>query len=392
MDKNVARIDPDLSSWAHLPPMQNGRVNSAFFKRLQETYKDRTGYNLVLSDPNGSIQMGLPDCDKFPCMQSCRECRESIVMEALRTQKVCIDTCHEGYTIWGLPFASNGKVVGGLIVIGGDSGNFLDEESFRNACAELYSLMSEHGILPKHLAECPSDLSDVHRFLHRGEFDKVFRAVSEHKQAFLHRLQTADHAEANVHLERIRDSLRSSANLPMDLVCGLVGDLIFDAKRQCIQSGMDTYACTAEAGALIEQVASISDMEGIDAVLNAFQQRFTALASHKTKDQDDLVVEKATTFMEEHIRESLTRETVSKAVGISPSHFSRLIRDKKGRTFTDLLNQYRIEHAAKLLVRSSYTLAHIASESGFCDQSYFSKVFRKYKNMSPAEYRDSHSG
>jgi len=81
---------------------------------------------------------------------------------------------------------------------------------------------------------------------------------------------------------------------------------------------------------------------------------------------------------------------VAKAVGISPSHFSRLIRDKKGRTFTDLLNQYRIERACVLLVRSSNTLADIANETGFCDQSYFSKVFRRYKDMSPARYRETH--
>lgn len=390
MDKNVARIDLGSSSSAYPPPMQNGRVNSAFFKRIQELYRSRTGYNLVLSDPNGSIQMGLPDCDKFPCMQSCRECREGIVLEALRTQKVCIDTCHEGYTIWGLPFANNGTVVGGLIVIGGDSGAVHDEAGFRSACGELYSIMEEQGILPKDLQSVAVDGSEVHRFIHRRKFDDVLKQVNDLKQDFLSRLQTADYKEADYHFQKIRECLRDSADLPMDVVCGIVGDLVFDARRECIQSGMDAYACTSEAGALIEQLGSVAGMQDIDNVLNAFQQRFSSLSSQKIKDQDDLVVEKATTFMEEHVREQLTRETVARAVGISPSHFSRLIRDKKGRTFTDLLNQYRIEHAAKMLVRSSNTLAHIASDSGFCDQSYFSKVFRKYKGMSPAQYREKH--
>ena len=67
--------------------MINGQPNPAFFKRLQSEYVSKTGYNLVLSDLNGSIQMGLPDCDKFPCMMSCRECRERIFSESLRTGK-----------------------------------------------------------------------------------------------------------------------------------------------------------------------------------------------------------------------------------------------------------------------------------------------------------------
>ena len=95
------------------PVMLNGTFNPAFFRHLQHAYESKTGYNLVLSDTNGSIQMGLPNCDKFPCMRSCRECREQIVSEALRTGQVCVDACHQGYIIWGLPFAIKGKTVGG---------------------------------------------------------------------------------------------------------------------------------------------------------------------------------------------------------------------------------------------------------------------------------------
>ena len=347
--------------------MDNGRVNPAFFKRLQETYLARTGYNLVLSDPNGSIQMGLPDCDKFPCMQSCRQCREEVVQEALRTQKVCIDTCNEGYTIWGLPIARNGNVVGGLIVIGGVSPFVKEDESFRRACEELHSLMRQHDILPENLQFGSHDSGELHRFIHRDSFERLQKQLNGHKQEFFSRLQTADHGDADALFQQIRNCFRDSEGLPLDVVCGLVGDIVFDAKRQFIQSGLDSYACTSEAGALIEQLANVDDVKGVDDVLDAFHRRFKALSSQKAKDQDDLIIEKATTYMEEHVREPLTRETVARAVGISPSHFSRLIRDKKGRTFTDLLNQYRIECAAKLLIRSSYTLAHIASDSGFAN-------------------------
>ena len=41
-------------------------------------------------------------------------------------------------------------------------------------------------------------------------------------------------------------------------------------------------------------------------------------------------------------------------------------------------------------VANQIALAEIASETGFCDQSYFSKVFRRYKDHSPAKYRELH--
>ncbi len=390
MRNSVARIDLHFTSSRKLPPMQNGIVNPAFFKLLQATYQEKTGYNLVLSDPNGSIQMGFPDCDKFPCMKSCRQCREHIVAEALRTGKVCIDACHEGYTIWGLPFANNGKIMGGLIVIGGEHRSSHDDHRFKSACVELYKLMDSHDLLPETHKFNEIDLNDIHRFVYRKSYDDLNESVNLLQKSFLSHLQTADFEEAKADFMEIKKAFESIDDLPMDIVLGLVGEMIYDARKQFIQAGMDSYACTAEAGALIDRVSSVNDMDGVGRILDTFLERFFLLSAKRPKDQDDMVIERATTFLEENLRDNLTREQVAKAVGISPSHFSRLIREKKGRTFTDLLNQYRIEHASTMLVRSSFTLARIADETGFCDQSYFSKVFRRYKDMSPAQYRDLH--
>ncbi len=371
--------------------MLNGTFNPAFFRELQETYENRTGYSLVLSDINGSIQMGLPDCEKFPCLHSCRDCREQIVMESLRTGKVCIDTCHEGYILWGLPFAVEGKTVGGLVVIGGEQQvQVSDREKFQEACAELYRLMQEHKILPDLKGPDSPDFSNVHRFLYRNSFQRLHQNLELHGKAFIASLQTAEFDQAEEHFTEIKAAFSECPFLPLDLLRGVLGDLVYKAKRQSIEAGLDSYTCLSEAGFIVDQVAKVREHQDIFPILELLKERLLKMARLKPKDPDDLLIEKATTYLEEHIREEMTRESVARAVGISPSHFSRLIREKKGRTFTDLLNQYRIERACKFLVRSSKTLAEIANETGFCDQSYFSKVFRRYKAMSPAKYREEH--
>ena len=371
-------------------PMPNGFLKASFFQNLQELYHDRTGYNLVLSDANGSIQMGLPDCIKFPCMQSCRECRERIVSEALRTGQVCVDSCHDGYILWGLPYAVNGLVQGGLIVIGGEQ-DLKDRSRFERACRELQVLMEEFSLLPEWVSNKHRNGSATpHRYIFRKAFNGLNKALDAHVRPFVAALQTAEFTSADKHFDQIRQAFRDGAELPMDVMRGLVGDLISRARGQFIDAGMDAYACSAEAGLVLERVSAARDASEIETILEQFLERFVFLSHQRTKDPDDLLIEKATTYLEQHIHEELTRESVARAVGISPSHFSRLIREKKGRTFTDLLNQYRIERACTLLVRSSQTLAQIASETGFCDQSYFSKVFRRYKEMTPARYRETH--
>jgi AraC family transcriptional regulator len=92
-------------------------------------------------------------------------------------------------------------------------------------------------------------------------------------------------------------------------------------------------------------------------------------------------------FMRAHLRDELSRETVATHAGLSVSHFSHLLRQKVGRSFSDLLRQYRVDRAGELLRRGSLELAQVAVECGFCDQSHFTRVFRRYTGASPRQYR-----
>lgn len=367
-----------------------GELNRvADWNELQAEYRERTGYSLVVADANGAIRMGVPDCDRFPCAKSCRECREDIIREALRTGRVCVDACHQGYCLWGLPIQRAGRLVGGVIVIGGEMAIKKERGLFEAACVELYQLMEERGLLPVS-EERPPLPEGLCRFVQRQAFEVAERAMEEHGRMMVQAMKTAEFGEARAAYDRMRISLEGIPELPMDVVRGLVTDLIFRARHEFATAGVDAYACFAEAGALAKGLAEAGTIPAIDALMRRFLERFEFLLSQGQKDPDDLLVERATTYLEEHLREDLDRDGVAKAVGISPSHFSRLLRERKGRTFTDLLGQYRIERACGLLVRTSKTLAEIAGEAGFCDQSYFSKVFRRYKGETPARYRAAH--
>jgi len=85
--------------------------------------------------------------------------------------------------------------------------------------------------------------------------------------------------------------------------------------------------------------------------------------------------------------ERLSRDQVARNAGLSPSHFSHLIKEKMGRSFIEILGQQRVDQACELLRRTTKSLAAIAAESGFADQSYFSKIFFKHTGKRPRDYR-----
>jgi AraC-like DNA-binding protein len=73
--------------------------------------------------------------------------------------------------------------------------------------------------------------------------------------------------------------------------------------------------------------------------------------------------------------------------GMSETHFMSSFKHVTGVSFMKYLNQYRIQRAQEMLVRTDRTIADISLDTGYCDQSYFSAVFRKLAGTTPAAYR-----
>ncbi len=83
-------------------------------------------------------------------------------------------------------------------------------------------------------------------------------------------------------------------------------------------------------------------------------------------------------YINEHYEdESLNRETVSAAVGLTPSYFGREFKKETGIHFSEYLMNFRIEKAKSLLLNSRKSVSEITFEVGFNSQSYFGYVFRK---------------
>jgi len=92
-------------------------------------------------------------------------------------------------------------------------------------------------------------------------------------------------------------------------------------------------------------------------------------------------------LLNDRFTEPLQIDELSAAVGVHPVHFVRAFRQHAGCTPGEYVRRRRIERAATLLAGSDEPIASVAALAGFADQSHFSKLFRRYRRMSPAEYR-----
>jgi AraC family transcriptional regulator len=92
-------------------------------------------------------------------------------------------------------------------------------------------------------------------------------------------------------------------------------------------------------------------------------------------------------YIRDHSSEDLTLEVLAQQAGFSPFHFARLFRQTTGETPHQCVRRERLAHAQHLLRSTSMSLAQVAVEAGFSDQSYFSRVFKQALRVTPAAYR-----
>lgn len=103
-------------------------------------------------------------------------------------------------------------------------------------------------------------------------------------------------------------------------------------------------------------------------------------------------IEKVFEYMNTSYSKQITLAEVSKIASMPEVSFSRFIKKRTGNTFIDSLNEIRLGHATRMLIDSTQTVAEIAYKCGFNNISNFNRIFKKKKNCTPKEFRDSFSG
>jgi len=77
--------------------------------------------------------------------------------------------------------------------------------------------------------------------------------------------------------------------------------------------------------------------------------------------------------------------------GYNSEYLTTMIKKATGKTLTDHITESRIERAKELLRITSKTVREIAYESGFLDEKYFMRVFKKQLDVTPTAFRNTYA-
>lgn len=113
---------------------------------------------------------------------------------------------------------------------------------------------------------------------------------------------------------------------------------------------------------------------------------------HSFSPQQELRINTICRYIMNHFSDPLTVEKVATVSGMSTSNFCKFFKKATGKTFSDYVNEIRIQEACILLRETERKISTIASDCGFETLSYFNRVFLTKKKCRPMAYRKDFLG
>ena len=146
-----------------------------------------------------------------------------------------------------------------------------------------------------------------------------------------------------------------------------------------------------------EDIAAIEDVPGViianTEILEApaFTERLVSIlaGSGILPPLTGSLVKHAIAFLNRRLSKPISRWQIAESVNISEDYLTRIFRREMGLSPWDYLTRCRVGVASDLLRRTGAPLSEIAQASGFQDQAYFNRVFRRIKGCTPGHYRQS---
>jgi AraC-like DNA-binding protein len=149
---------------------------------------------------------------------------------------------------------------------------------------------------------------------------------------------------------------------------------------------------------LVSKIIDLTEAKGVDrilkliSILDVLSNKQTKLIAPNTfhnvvSKKSEMRINKVCLFIQNNFQNKIYLKEVADIIYLTESNFCQFFKKATGKTYSDYLNEIRINEACRLLVQSEKTISQISYECGFETLSYFNRVFLKKKSITPSKYK-----
>lgn len=99
-------------------------------------------------------------------------------------------------------------------------------------------------------------------------------------------------------------------------------------------------------------------------------------------------IDRVMQYIRQHYNEDISLNTIAEKLYLNPGYVSRMLKEKTGKNYTDIVAGIRIERAVWLLENTNMYVYEIAEQVGYQNLKYFYRIFNKITGKAPNDYRE----
>ena len=183
------------------------------------------------------------------------------------------------------------------------------------------------------------------------------------------------------------DTLRSHDMLAVNLLKRMLMDILglFSATAQRLRGNIEDVLVNGE-NYHYRTLLAMNSLRMIERWFDDFARAFvhTFFIRHKSQSSD--ILHSVFAYIDGNIAQPIQLSAVAKHIGISENYLSSYFKKEMGENFVTYVNIRKVEKAKELL-RANCLVYQVSESLGFENNTYFTKVFKKYAGMSPDAYR-----
>jgi AraC-like DNA-binding protein len=394
-------------------------------------YRTATGLPLVLVDREGKERWRMGSCavctrlaGARKTLPVCQAHRRTAVAEAFRWGEPYISLCPFGLVTFAVPLTQGSGLTGGLVSgfcifpqmetgmreemlarisrlgmeapLGPRSRlhyRIVTSEALRRAAFLLFNLASAYGLSDaEQIAESQQrsrqqfSIANYLAEARDGKDDLVTSLVSMQNE-IIDKVVLGEVTAAREIINRFLGVIFLESGMNFDMLKVRLLELIIVISRAAMSKGISAQGLLGPRYSYLTDINAATGFDDLFWKVTTALENFTRAVSEARGRMTRAHMTRMKDYLRRNFAAKVSARDVAAAAGLSVSRALHLFHKESGMALSTYIARQRIDYARYLLKNTDHSMADIASECGFFDQSHFTKTFRAFEGAPPLRYR-----
>jgi two-component system response regulator YesN len=416
---------------ASLPAIEAAGVDLARIRQLGAEFRTSTGLPLLLVDSTGRDLWSLSGCPlrgklarSRKMEAACRDRHRVVTEESFRWGEPYISVCPFGLVTFAVPISQERRLKAGLVSgfsvfpqmekdihedvlrslaergIGFRLGprtklrfRVVPSETLRRNADFLFELTGSMGVNDLELINESREKSiqqvTIANYLadaRAGKQDLVAQLVRMQNE-IIDKVVLGDLAGSREIINRFLGVIFLESGMNFDVLKVRLLELIIIISRAAIEKGINAEGLLGPRYSFLTDINAAVGFNDLFWKVTKALENFSGTISEQKGRKTRVHVTRMKDYVKKNFTSKISAREVAATAGVSVSRALHLFREESGMPLSGYIARERIEYAKYLMDNTDDSMATIASECGFFDQSHFTKTFNALEHMPPSRYK-----